>query len=104
MLMPLFRSSGPVKWSHLNLSDRSEGGILSRLVKILPKLENLGAFPRPDAVRAKRDLQRGHCDSPRVLAKGQGPGTETVKEWGIIPIHKGGRSCNLFCHETSSYR
>lgn len=53
MLMPLFRSAGPVKWSHLNLSDRSEGGILSRLVKILPKLENLGAFPSPDSVRAK---------------------------------------------------
>ena len=53
MFMPLFRSAGSVKWSHLNLSDRSDARILPRLVKILPMLENLGGFPSPDSVHVE---------------------------------------------------
>ena len=53
MFMPLFRSAGAVKQSHLNLSDRSDAGILPRLVTIPPTLENLGGFPSPNSVHAK---------------------------------------------------
>ena len=94
MFMPLFRSAGAVKQSHLNLSDRSDTRIRPRLVKILPTLENLAGFPSPDSVHAKWNLRRGHCDGPRVLAKGQGPGTETMRGQDLIPTHKD-RSCNL---------
>ena len=53
MFMPLFRSAGAVKQSHLNLSDRSDARILPRLVTIPPTLENLGGFPSPNSVHAK---------------------------------------------------
>ena len=94
MFMPLFRSAGSVKWSHLNLSDRSDARILPRLVKILPMLENLGGFPSPDSVHAEWDLRKGHCDGPRVLAEAQGPGTEAMRVQDLVPTHKD-RSCNL---------